>query len=918
MITAGSGNDTVSYYGTETSVDGGTGTNSLILKVAAALNLANANQLSFGAGTIANFQNVDASAVSSAVSVTGSSGANVITGGSGNDTIDGAGGADTLAAGAGNDTVSYYGTEVSVDGGTGTNTLIMKAAATVNLGNSDQTTSDSVTVSNFQNVDASAVSSSMSITGSSAANTITAGSGDDTVDGGGGADVINAGGGNDTVTYRGTETSIDGGAGSDTLVLAAGASVTAVNFTVSSGVDQTSGDSTSVMNFENVNASVLSTAVTVTGLSSANTITTGSGNDTIDGGGGADVISAGAGNDFVSYYGSETSIDGGTGTNTLVMRAVGTVNLGNADQTSGDTANVTNFQNIDASALSSAVSLTGSSSANTITGGSGNDTIDGAGGADIISAGGGNDTVTYRGTEASIDGGAGSDTLVLAAAGGTTAISFAVAAGADQTSGDSVSVTNFESVDASAISSALTVTGSSSANTITTGSGNDTIDGGGGADVISAGGGNDTVTYRGSETSIDGGTGTNTLVMSVAATINLANSDQTAGDSTTVSNFQNVDASALSTALSITGSAAANTITGGSGNDTIDGGGGADVISAGGGNDSVAYRGTETSIDGGTGTNTLLLSAVATVNLANADQTSGDSTTVSNFQNVDASALSSAVTLTGSSSANTITGGSGDDTIDGGGGADIIAGGGGNDTVTYRGTETSIDGGAGSDTLVLAAAGGITAVNFTVAAGSDQTTGDSVSVTNFENLNASIVTSALTVTASSAANTITTGSGNDIVDGGGGADTIATGGGNDTVSYYGSETSIDGGTGTNTLVLKAVGDGEPGQYRRHVRRCRQRHQFPERRCIRAELWRESDRLVVGQYDHRRLGQRHHRWCRRRRRHQRRRRQRLRHLSRHRNLDRRRRRQRYAGPGGGRRHHGGQFRGGGRFRSDDRR
>ncbi len=398
---------------------------------------------------------------------------------------------------------------------------------------------------------------------------------------------------------------------------------------------------------------------------------------------------------------------------------------------------VANFQNVDASALSSAASITGSSSANTITGGSGNDTIDGAGGADVIAAGAGNDTVTYRGTETSIDGGTGIDTLILAVSGGTTAVNFSVSAGADQTTGDSVAVTNFENLDASALSSALTVTGSSSANTITTGSGNDTIDGGGGADVISAGGGNDTVTYRGTETSIDGGTGTNTLVLAAATTANLGNADQTTGDSTNVTNFQNVDASALSAAISITGTSGANILTGGSANDTIDGAGGADVIFAGGGNDSVAYYGAETSIDGGTGTNTLVLKAVATVNLGNADQTSGDSTTVANFQNVDASALSSAVSITGSSAANTITGGSGNDTIDGAGGADVIAAGGGNNTVTYRGTETSIDGGAGTDTLILAASGGTTAVNLAVAAGSDQTTGDTVSVTNFENIDGS-------------------------------------------------------------------------------------------------------------------------------------------------------------------------------------
>src|SRR6185295_2347334 len=169
-----------------------------------------------------------------------------------------------------------------------------------------------------------------------------------------------------------------------------------------------------------------------------------------------------------------------------------------------------------------------------ITGGTGVDTIDGAGGADTIAAGGGNDTVTYRGGEISIDGGSGTDTLVLAASGGTTAVNFSVSAGSDQTTGDSVSVVNFESLDASALGSALTVTGSSAANAITTGSGADTIDGNGGADAISAGSGNDTVTYRGTETSIDGGTGTNTLVMNAAATVNLANADQTSGDATNV------------------------------------------------------------------------------------------------------------------------------------------------------------------------------------------------------------------------------------------------------------------------------------------------------------------------------------------------------------------------------------------------
>ena len=90
----------------------------------------------------------------------------------------------------------------------------------------------------------------------------------------------------------------------------------------------------------------------------------------------------------------------------------------------------------------------------------------------------------------------------------------------------------------------------------------------------------------------------------------------------TVSNFQNVDAGALSAAEGVTiiGNSLANTIVGGLGDDTIDGAGGADLIIAGDGNDTVAYRGTETSIDGGVGTDTLQLKTAVTVNLANADQ----------------------------------------------------------------------------------------------------------------------------------------------------------------------------------------------------------------------------------------------------------------------------------------------------------
>src|SRR5207247_10488643 len=109
---------------------------------------------------------------------------------------------------------------------------------------------------------------------------------------------------------------------------------------------------------------------------------------------------------------------------------------------------------------------------------------------------------------------------------------------------------------------------------------------------------------------------------------------------------------------------------------------------------------------------------------------------VSNFQRIDACALAVGVTITGSAAANVITGGAGNDIIDGGGGADVINAGGGDDSVTVRGTETSIDGGTGSDTLVLAANSSVTAVNFALAAGADQTTGETVHIINCGDLDA--------------------------------------------------------------------------------------------------------------------------------------------------------------------------------------
>ena len=349
-------------------------------------------------------------------------------------------------------------------------------------------------------------------------------------------------------------------------------------------------------------------------------------------------------------------------------------------------------------------------------------------------------------------------------------------------------------------------------------------------------------------------------------TINLTRTDQSVGDSVVVSNFQNVDASALGAGqgVSIIGSAGANVLTGGAGADTINGGGGADVVSAGAGDDNVSYWATEVSIDGGAGNNTLLLRAAAVVNLANADQTTGDSTSVANFQNVDGSLLTTSSTITGSAAANIITGGAGNDTIDGAGGADIIAAGTGNDTVFVHGNEVSIDGGEGNDTLVLPASSSVTTVNFAVAAGLDQTAGDTAMVANFESLDAGAMATALTVTGSLLANTITTGSGNDIIHGGGGGDIIRAGAGNDAVDYWGTEVSIERRKWRQHAGAAHIGDrrsrrggSNGGQFKRHFEfRQRRRERGFDRRLGSGHGGREH------YYRRRRRGYHRRRWRRR--------------------------------------------------------
>src|SRR6202030_566024 len=121
--------------------------------------------------------------------------------------------------------------------------------------------------------------------------------------------------------------------------------------------------------------------------------------------------------------------------------------------------------------------------------------------------------------------------------------------------------------------------------------------------------------------SIATGSGSNTIdatALTAGQTLSLTGSSA----ATVTLNAGNLSAGSYSGNITVTGGASANTITVGSGGSTITGGGGADLLTGGSGNDifnfgSAANLGAAATIAGGLGSDTIPLTAAATVNDGN-------------------------------------------------------------------------------------------------------------------------------------------------------------------------------------------------------------------------------------------------------------------------------------------------------------
>ena len=271
--------------------------------------------------------------------LTGNSGNNTLRGAGGNDTLIGAEGNDTLIGGAGQDTVTGGGGDDrvtmlvtagngdAIDAGDGTDTLVLTGAVPGNhvvvadlSSLTDQLVSiggaaDVLTQVGFENLDASAIGSSLEATGSAGDNVIIGSSGNDTIDGSDGndtitgmlgADQLQGGIGNDLFLIRSPSDFavgevIDGGNGTDTLRYTGNADATLTLTSNVTNIEQVeianaAGASTGKAAI-NINASAVTNGLTIIGNDGINVLTGTSQDDTFIGNKGNDTLRGGLGDD---------------------------------------------------------------------------------------------------------------------------------------------------------------------------------------------------------------------------------------------------------------------------------------------------------------------------------------------------------------------------------------------------------------------------------------------------------------------------------------------------------------------------------------------------------------------------------------------------------------------------------------------
>ena len=325
--------------------------------------------------------------------------------------------------------------------------------------------------------------------------------------------------------------------------------------------------------------------------------------------------------------------------------------------------------------------LDGTAFADTITGLAGNDVLRGLEGDDALSGGGDNDTLIGGSGNDTLQGGDDTDTASYASDPAGVIVLLDVGLGLDGYGGRDLLV------------SIENVIGTIHGDLLIGNEGANRLDGlGQGVDTIRAGGGNDTIVSAAGAYLIDGGGGTDMLIIGAVGgpvSIDLANGTMIGPSPLNPTFLFSIEGVTASTdAVSILGNAADNDLRGGTGNDALVGGGGADTLTGGGGNDTLAPGAGADFVSGGSGIDVLDLTSapagafVDLLHLFFLDGFDGQVNTIELVEVVNGTGFGDE--LRGGLAAETLNGGGGDDTLIGSGSGDLLDGGPGFDLVGFE------------------------------------------------------------------------------------------------------------------------------------------------------------------------------------------------------------------------------------------
>ena len=604
-LISGNGNnyisvDTQADYATD-SIIGGTGTDTLaILAQVTALNdgftnVTGVEVLDLSSSVLSNSAILGANAAATGIST--------LIGGAGNDTFTNYNPYTTIYGGSGDDLLISYGAHTSLNGGIGANIFIS--------------------------------------TGSNS--TLVGGSGDDVFSSSGDSSTLLGGNGNNIITSSGANSWLQGGVNRDTFI--------------SSGYHSTFMGGTGSELFQ-INYALLA-------------------DDSIIGGGGT--------SDTLAIQDQVSGLNDGfskvTGVGFLDLSTSGSSNnitLGNYAETGGFATILGGIANdtIDASAYKTHnLTLDGGAGTNSLLGGDGNDSLVSSGANSKLIGGKGNDTLVSTGSNSTFDGGAGNNVFTVDSQTNYSTDSFIGSTGTDtlviqgQVSGLYDAFTKLSSVEV------LDLSISGLGNTVTLGTNAATT----GITTFISGTGNDNIAFDTKAhfvaDSVVGGLGTDTVFLWDPSSFNLADSELTNISSIEVLDLSNAAGNNKVILGSNAQRSGISTLIGNSGNNTFSATGANFSLLGGSGNDSLVSTGDYSTVNGGSGNNAITSSGVNSSLIAGA----GNDVITSSGSNSTLFGGDGNNTLTSTGANSSIQGGTGNDTLISSGYNSTLSGGSGSE-----------------------------------------------------------------------------------------------------------------------------------------------------------------------------------------------------------------------------------------------